>query len=73
MVDRVRISLGRTINLGNFESFRVDVDFQSAVGDDEEVDTAYNRVKKIVEKRLEAECAPVERGLSDYKTRREKK
>jgi hypothetical protein len=73
MVDRVRVSLGRTVNLGNFESYRVDVDLQSAVLDGETVTAAYDRVKKIVEKRLDAECAPVEQGLSDYKTRREKK
>lgn len=60
---RVRVGMARTINLGGYESFRVDVGLESDVFKDETVEAAYDRVQKEVERRLEAICAPVESAL----------
>ena len=50
----VRYSLGRTINLGNFESVRVDVALE-ARGVKGQAQKLYDQIKGFVDKRVEKE------------------
>ena len=54
---RIRIALGRTINLGNFESLRVDVEMSADIPDDKQLDTyqedLFHQVKNELEERIE--------------------
>lgn len=49
----VGIAKGVTKNMGDFESYRVDVWLTDYVHDDETVEEAYSRVESIVDKTLE--------------------
>jgi len=62
----VTISLGRTINIGNFESFRADVSL-SMDAEPNQTGKAFNQCQKMVEERLEHICKPIEDALNDKK------
>lgn len=64
--DRVKVSLGRTINLGNFESFRVDVGLEADVRPNETRDARFKLLQKECEKQVDAICAPIEQSLEQY-------
>lgn len=49
---RVSATLGYTLNLGNFESLRLDLGVVDSVSNDEDLDKAMNRVYDFVEKKL---------------------
>jgi hypothetical protein len=62
---KVSATLGYTLNLGNFQSLRVDLGVVDNVRDNENVDDAMNRIydfveNKVVEKVNEAKAALVE-------------
>ena len=62
---KVNVTLGYTLNLGNFQSLRVDLGVVDNVRNDENVDEAMNRVynfveTKVIEKVNEAKAALVE-------------
>ena len=62
---KVSVTLGYTLNLGNFQSLRVDLGVVDNVRNDENVDEAMNRVynfveTKVIEKVNEAKAALVE-------------
>jgi hypothetical protein len=61
--DRVQVAMARTINLGKYESIRLEVGFSSDVSSGETVDQAFDRVEKKVEKKLGAMVAPIEKQL----------
>lgn len=48
----VKVSLGWTANMGNFQSLRVDIGVEDFVRSDEHVDDAMNRVYNYVESKL---------------------
>lgn len=48
----VKVNVGATINTGNFESIRVDVEIGDFVRREENIDKAYNRVYGTVERLL---------------------
>jgi len=48
----VTVNLGYTLNLGNFQSLRVDLGCTDYVRDDENVDSAMNRVYDFVENKV---------------------
>jgi len=48
----VKVSLGWTANMGNFQSLRVDIGLEDFVREGEHVDTAVNRVYSYVENKL---------------------
>lgn len=54
---RIRIALGRTVNLGNFESLRVDVEISADILDDESLgvhqEELFYQVKTELEERIE--------------------
>ena len=51
-VQKVKVSLGYTLNLGNFESLRIDVGVEDRVIGDENIDHAMERTYKYVEELL---------------------
>ena len=62
---KVSVTLGYTLNLGNFQSLRVDLGVVDNVRDNENVDEAMNRIydfveAKVVEKVQEAKSEIVE-------------
>lgn len=61
--DRVQVSMSRTLNLGKYESLRLEAGYSSDVRAEETPEKAFDRVEKMTEKRLEAMVAPVEKQL----------
>ena len=49
---KISVTLGYTLNLGNFESLRVDLGVTDARRDGETVDQAFERVYTFVEDKL---------------------
>jgi hypothetical protein len=49
---KVSVSLGYTLNLGNFQSLRVDVGVEDSERDGEKVNEAFERVYAFVEQKL---------------------
>lgn len=49
---KVNIALGYTLNLGNFQSLRIDLGVEDSVRQDENVDEAFSRVYDFVEQKL---------------------
>jgi hypothetical protein len=63
--DRVQVSVGKTINCGNFESIRIDATFASDVRKGEELKDAWERVESEVENELAkmtGEAQPKKKG-----------
>ena len=54
---RIKAALGRTINLGNFESLRIDVEISADIPDGKELglyqEDLFNEVKVELEERIE--------------------
>lgn len=49
---KVNISLGYTLNLGNFQSLRIDLGVEDSKRDGESINDAFDRVYSFVEDRL---------------------
>ena len=49
---KVKIALGYTLNLGNFQSLRIDLEVQDTKRDGENTNEAFERVYSYVEEKL---------------------
>ena len=49
---KVNVALGYTLNLGNFQSLRIDIGVEDGLRNDEHVDEAFTRVYSFVEQKL---------------------
>jgi hypothetical protein len=49
---KVNVLLGYTMNLGNFQSLRIDIGVEDQVRDGENVQEGFDRVYKFVEEQL---------------------
>lgn len=49
---RVKVGLGYTLNLGNFQSLRIDVEVSDSKRDSENTNEAFERVYEFVENKL---------------------
>jgi hypothetical protein len=49
---RVNVALGYTINLGNFQSLRIDIGVEDSERDGENVQKTFDRVYAFVEEKL---------------------
>jgi hypothetical protein len=49
---KVTVALGYTLNLGNFQSLRIDLGVEDSERDGENVNDAFNRVYAFVEQKL---------------------
>lgn len=54
---KVKVALGYTINLGNFQSLRIDLEIQDNKRDGENVNEAFERVYSFVEGKLQEKVA----------------
>ena len=49
---KVTVSLGYTLNLGNFQSLRIDIGVEDSLRSGEHVDDGFSRVYSFVESKL---------------------
>lgn len=49
---KINVTLGYTLNLGNFQSLRLDLGIVDSKRDNEDINQAFDRVYKFVEDRL---------------------
>ena len=49
---KVNVALGYTLNLGNFQSLRIDIGVEDTLRNSENVNDAFNRVYGFVEDKL---------------------
>jgi hypothetical protein len=49
---KVTVALGYTLNLGNFQSLRIDLGIEDTERDGENINDAFNRVYAFVEQKL---------------------
>lgn len=61
----VSVTLGYTLNLGNFQSLRIDIGVTDFVRADEKTDDAVNRVYDFVEKKVIEKVEEAKKELED--------
>lgn len=62
---KVSVTLGYTLNLGNFQSLRLDLGVVDSKRDGENTDQAFERVYKFVEDKLSAKIAEAKVELEE--------
>lgn len=61
----VSVTLGYTLNLGNFQSLRIDIGVTDFVRSEESTDDAVNRVYDFVEKKVIEKVEEAKQELED--------
>lgn len=61
----VTVNLGYTLNLGNFQSLRVDLGCTDFVRDDESTDQAMDRVYDFVESKVVSKITDAKKELAE--------
>ena len=62
---KVSVTLGYTLNLGNFQSLRLDLGIVDSKRDGENIDEAFVRVYKFVEDKLTEKIQEAKSEISD--------
>ena len=62
---KVSVTLGYTLNLGNFQSLRLDLGIVDSKRDGENIDEAFGRVYKFVEDKLTEKIQEAKTEISD--------
>ena len=62
---KVSVTLGYTLNLGNFQSLRMDLGVTDSRRDGENVDQAFERVYKFVEDKLTEKVAEAKSEIKE--------
>jgi len=62
---KVSVTLGYTLNLGNFQSLRLDLGIVDSKRDGENTDQAFERVYKFVEDKLASKIAEAKLELEE--------
>jgi hypothetical protein len=62
---KVSVTLGYTLNLGNFQSLRIDLGVVDSKRDAENTDQAFERVYKFVEDKLAAKISEAKVELEE--------
>jgi hypothetical protein len=62
---KVSVTLGYTLNLGNFQSLRLDLGIIDSKRDGENTDQAFERVYKFVEDKLTAKVTEAKAELEE--------
>ena len=62
----IKVQLACTINLGNFENVKIDVGFEDTIRKGETPDTAFDRIHKFAEDKLNEKIGEV-RGQGNTK------
>ena len=50
---KINVSIGKTINLGNFESLRLDMSYESTISDDSNLKEEFNETFEFLDELLE--------------------
>lgn len=58
-IKQIRIAVGRTVNLGNYESLRIDVDFTADIDDNENPQMAFENLRAAAKLELKR-CIQIE-------------
>lgn len=58
-ITQIRVALGRTVNLGNFESLRIDVDFTAQIDDTENPRQEFENLRAAAQLELKR-CIQIE-------------
>lgn len=58
-ITQIRVALGRTVNLGNFESLRIDVDFTAQIDDTEDSRREFENLRAAAKLELKR-CIQIE-------------
>ena len=61
----VSVNLGYTLNIGNFQSLRVDLGCTDFVRENENVDSAMNRVYEFVENKVVEKIESAKREMNE--------
>jgi hypothetical protein len=62
---KVSVTLGYTLNLGNFQSLRLDLGIVDSKRDGENIDEAFSRVYKFVEDKLTEKIQEAKSEISE--------
>ena len=62
---KVNVTLGYTLNLGNFQSLRLDLGVVDSTRNGETIDQAFNRVYKFVEDKLTEKIQEAKSEISE--------
>jgi hypothetical protein len=62
---KVSVTLGYTLNLGNFQSLRLDLGIVDSKRDGENIDEAFGRVYKFVEDKLTEKIQEAKSEISE--------
>jgi hypothetical protein len=62
---KISVTLGYTLNLGNFQSLRLDLGIVDSKRDGENVDEAFSRVYKFVEDKLTEKIQEAKSEISE--------
>lgn len=62
---KVNVLLGYTMNLGNFQSLRIDIGVEDQVRDGENVHEGFDRVYKFVEEQLSAKLQEAKSEIAE--------
>jgi hypothetical protein len=62
---KVNVTLGYTMNVGNFQSLRVDVGVEDSVRDGENVQEGFDRVYAFVEEQLAAKIKEAKSEIAE--------
>jgi hypothetical protein len=62
---KVSVTLGYTLNLGNFQSLRLDLGVIDSKRDGENTEQAFDRVYKFVEDKLQTKISEAQSELSE--------
>jgi hypothetical protein len=64
---RVKVALGVTLQLRQFESIRVDVGYEEDVRADEKVSKTYERAWKLIERELNEATVELKENITELK------
>lgn len=64
---KVSVTLGYTLNLGNFESARLDIGVTDSKRDGENTDQAFERVYAFVEEKLQNKINEAKKAIEENK------
>ena len=62
---KVTVSLGYTMNVGNFQSLRIDIGVEDQVRDGENIHEGFDRVYSFVEEQLSAKLKEAKLEISE--------
>lgn len=63
---KIRVGLGITVNLGNYETARVDISVEDFKRSGETMDTSVDRIYRFVENKVEEKVAEIAKDIKRH-------